>query len=247
MDEANRQRMLVASVSHELRSPLNAILGYVALLDQEKGSPERQRAHIERLKRSGRHLLEIINDVLEASRVEAGTLPVTNAANRLGTPIQDALAEVESQAAVHGVTLVNSVSGAAADLPYWGDETRVRQVLVNLLTNATKFTERGGRVTVSGGTGETVTGSDLPGTGPWVYVRVEDTGRGIPPERLQTIFEPYQQSAIEDRHRGTGLGLSISRQLARLMGGDLTVQSEVGAGSTFTLWLPIAPSDPVPR
>jgi len=185
--------------------------------------------------------------VLEASRVEAGTLPVTNAANRLGTPIQDALAEVESQAAVHGVTLVNSVSGAAADLPYWGDETRVRQVLVNLLTNATKFTERGGRVTVSGGTGETVTGSDLPGTGPWVYVRVEDTGRGIPPERLQTIFEPYQQSAIEDRHRGTGLGLSISRQLARLMGGDLTVQSEVGAGSTFTLWLPIAPSDPVPR
>jgi signal transduction histidine kinase len=118
---------------------------------------------------------------------------------------------------------------------------------VNLLSNATKFTEPGGRITVSGGTGETVTGAELAGPGPWVYVRVEDTGRGIPQERLQAIFEPYQQSQADDQFRGSGLGLAISRHLARLMGGDLTVQSEVGAGSTFTLWLAIAPSEPVPR
>ena len=142
---------------------------------------------------------------------------------------------------------MNSVSGAAGDLPYWGDETRVSQILVNLLTNAIKFTDAGGRITISGGTGETVTGASLAGPGPWAYVRVEDTGRGIPPEKMSRIFEPFEQSEVGDQHRGTGLGLSISRNLARLMGGDLTAKSEVGAGSEFTLWLPITKSDPVPR
>ena len=97
------------------------------------------------------------------------------------------------------------------------------------------------------GTGESVTGTSLAGAGPWIYARVEDTGRGIPPENLEVIFEPFQQSQPADQHRGTGLGLSISRQLARLMGGDLTAQSELGVGSRFTLWLPIAPTEPIPR
>jgi PAS domain S-box-containing protein len=246
-DEANRLRMLVASVSHELRVPLNAMLGSVDLLEREVGGPERQRVHIERLRRSGRHLLEIINDVLDLSRAEAGALPLQSSVRRLGPPVHDAIAEVEGQAAAAGVTLTDAVSGTAVDLPYWGDEARVRQIVVNLLTNAVKFTPRGGQITVSGGTGEQVTDALLTGAGPWIYVRVEDTGRGIPPERLESIFKPYEQSEPGDEQRGTGLGLSISRELARLMGGDLTVQSEVGVGSSFTLWLPIAPSEPIPR
>ncbi len=118
---------------------------------------------------------------------------------------------------------------------------------MNLLTNAVKFTEPGGRITISGGTAETVAGASLAGEGPWIYVRVEDTGRGIPPERIEAIFEPFQQSELADQHRGTGLGLAISRQLARMMGGDLTAESQLGVGSRFTLWLPITSSDPVPR
>jgi PAS domain S-box-containing protein len=247
LEEVNRQKRLIANISHELRAPLNAMLGYAALLQGEVGGRERQQAHLERLTRSGQHLLEIINDVLDMGRVEAGVLPVAVSVNRLGPPIQDALAHVEVQAAARHVTLTNAVSGGPRDLPYRGDAARVRQVVVNLLTNAIKFTEPGGRVTLSAGTGEDVSGADLAGPGPWVYVRVEDTGRGIPQERLQAIFEPYEQSDAADQHRGTGLGLAISRQLARAMGGDVTVSSEPGVGSTFTLWLPLATSDPVPR
>ena len=181
------------------------------------------------------------------SRAEAGHLPLAPGVRRLGPAIEEAVADVEPQAAERNLTLTNAVSGGAGDLPYWGDEGRVRQILTNLLTNAIKFTDPGGRITVSGGTGESVTGTALAGAGPWIYARVEDTGRGIPPENLDVIFEPFQQSQPADQHRGTGLGLSISRQLARLMGGDLTAQSEVGVGSRFTLWLPIAPTEPIPR
>jgi signal transduction histidine kinase len=123
----------------------------------------------------------------------------------------------------------------------------VRQIIVNLLSNAIKFNGRQGHITLSAGTGASVVGAVVSGPGPWVYVRVEDTGRGIPADRLDSIFEPFQQSDAADQHRGMGLGLSISRNLARLMGGDITVQSVVGVGSTFTLWLPLAPSDRVPR
>ncbi len=144
------------------------------------------------------------------------------------------------------MTLTNAVSGAA-DVAYFGEDSRVRQIVGNLVANAIKFTESGRQVTVSGGAGQSVTNADLAGPGPWVYVKVEDQGRGIPPDRLNAIFEPFQQAEVADQHRGTGLGLTISRQLARLMGGDITVQSEPGVGSSFTLWLPIAPSDPVPR
>lgn len=247
LEEINRQKILVASISHELRSPLHAMMGYAALLEDETLGRERQRALIERLKRSGRHLLEIMNDVLLISRADAGALPVTGSVRRLGAAIQEAIAEVEQQAVARKVILTNSVSGAAADVPYFGDESRVRQIVVNLVANGIKFTESGGQVIISGGTSLSVTGVDLAGSGPWAYVKVEDQGRGIPPERLHAIFEPFQQSEAADRHRGTGLGLTISRQLAHLMGGDVTVHSEVGVGSSFTLWLPIAPSDPVPR
>jgi PAS domain S-box-containing protein len=246
-EEVTRLKMFVAAISHEVRAPLNAMLGSADLLEREIGGPERQRVHLERLQRSGRHLLQIMTDVLDVSRAEAGALPVTPVVSRLGPAIHDAVAEVEQLAEESRVTILNSTSGSAADVPYWGDQTRVRQIIVNLLTNAIKFSEPGRRITISGGTGERVTGDPLQARGPLAYVRVEDEGRGIPQDRLQPIFEPYQQSDDADQHQGAGLGLSISRQLARAMGGDLTVQSEIGQGSTFTLWLPLAASDPVPR
>jgi PAS domain S-box-containing protein len=247
LETANRQQRLLATISHELRAPLNALLGYVALLERGIGGPERQASHLDAVKRSGQHLLDVTGDLLDLSRSEAGALRVSPAGNRLGPAVDDALADVHGAAMAAGVTVTNAVSGGPSDLPYWGDAPRVRQILVNLVTNAIKFTGRNGQVTVSAGTGENVTGVSLAGHGPWIYLRVEDNGRGIPAERLEAIFEPYQQTDSADRQRGTGLGLAISRQLARAMGGDLTARSEPGVGSTFTLWLPIAASGPIPR
>lgn len=246
-DEAAQIRRAIAHVSHELRTPLNAILGSVSLLAARIREGDPDRPHIDRLQRNGQHLLAMVEDVLEMARTESGQPSLSSAVRRLGPAIEEALADVEMQAQARNVTITNSVSGAATDLPYYGDEARVRQILVNLLTNAIKFTDPGGRVTVSGGTGESVSGASLVGRGPWIYARVEDTGRGIPPERLDAIFEPFKQSEVADQRLGTGLGLSISRQLARMMGGDLVAESEPGTGSRFTLWLPIAPSEPVPR
>jgi PAS domain S-box-containing protein len=244
---ANRIKQVVANLSHELRTPLNAILGSVSMLERKIGDGKLDRGDVDRLKRSSRHLLALVDDVLEMSRTESGELALSFGIRRLGPTIEDALANVEAQALERRLTLTNAVSGTAADLPYWGDEGRVRQIVVNLLANAIKFTDPGGRITVSGGTGETVTGASLAGPGPWIYVRVEDTGRGIPADGRDTIFEPFHQSEPADQHSGAGLGLAISRQLARVMGGDLVADSEVGVGSVFTLWLPIAPSEPVPR
>jgi len=131
-------------------------------------------------------------------------------------------------------------------VPCWADEDRVRQILVILLSNSIKFTAPGGRVTVSAGTAaQPPADAQVAGPGPWAYVRVEDTGRGIPPERVEAIFEPFVQAdmAFTRQHGGTGLGLTIARRLARLMGGDLTVRSEVGTGTTFFLWLAAAPEE----
>jgi PAS domain S-box-containing protein len=247
LEETKRIKQLVANLSHELRTPLNAIVGSVQLLALGGAPDNKDRAHIERLERNSRHLLAMLDDVLEIARAESGQLTITPGVQRLGSVIEETLADVEAQAGAQQLTLINAVSGGAADLPYWGDPGRVRQILVNLVANAIKFTNAGGRVTISGGTGETVVGAILEGPGPWVYVRVEDSGRGIPANDLETIFEPFQQSTVADQRRGTGLGLAISRQFARQMGGDLTAESEVGVGSRFTLWLPIAPSEPVPR
>jgi PAS domain S-box-containing protein len=245
--DATRVRQVIANLSHELRTPLNTILGSISLLERRIPEGDHDRGHVERLKRSSRHLLRLVEDLLEMSRVDSGQLPLSFGLRRLGPTIEEALADVEPQARAGKLTVSNAVSGAAADLPYWGDDGRVRQILVNLLTNAVKFTPPGGRLTISGGTGDVVAGASLAGTGPWIYVRVEDSGRGIAAENLESIFEPFRQSEPGDQHRGSGLGLAISRQLARMMGGDLVAESVVGLGSQFTLWLPIAPSETVPR
>ena len=191
---------------------------------------------------SSQHLLGLVNDILDLSRIEAGETRVARRDAWTGGAVYAALELVRPQAAVRGVRLIDA--GPAEGVPYVGDEDRVRQILVNLLSNAVKFTAEGGKVTVAcGWLVEPPAGDpfpDLRGSGPWVCVTVADTGIGIPAEEQDRIFEPFHQ--VDRGHTrttgGTGLGLAISRQLARLMGGDLTVESTPGAGSTFTLRLP---------
>jgi PAS domain S-box-containing protein len=240
----------LATMSHEIRTPVNAIMGYLELLDLEIDGPlaPGQRRHLERAGASARHLLALITEVLDFSRIEAERMPMSRAVLRVGDVVASALTVVTPQARSRGVEIVDAVSGFAAGLAARGDEARVRQVLVNLLANAVKFTDPSGRepgrVTVSAGTATQASpDAQLSGEGPWVYVRVEDVGQGIESDRLQPIFEPFVQAdmSLTRVHGGAGLGLAISRRLARLMGGDITVRSEVGMGSTFFVWLPAAP------
>jgi PAS domain S-box-containing protein len=244
-EEANRLKTLfIASVSHEIRAPLDAMMGFLQMLTREA---EREQANLARVLDSGKHLMQVVDDVLDLSRLEAGHLVVNSAAGRLGAPIRLALLDVQGQASAKAVKLSNLVSGGAADTPYWGDPARVQQIIVNLLSNAVKFTAAGGVARISGGTVEHTTNRELLSRGPWAYVRVEDSGEGIAAERLNAIFEPFEQERSERSLTATNLSLPISRRLARLMGGDLTVRSEVGIGSDFILSLPIAASQDVPR
>lgn len=254
-EEASRAKSLfLATISHETRTPLNAIMAYTDMLEMEIAGPVSpdQRRHLERIRFSSMHLLEIVDQVLEYARTEAGRTVVRLATGRVGAVVEEALAMVAPQAEGRGVEIADKVSGFAAELAYRGDQERARQILVNLISNAVKFTPRGGRITLSAGTAAVPpANAKLEGPGPWVYLQVEDTGSGIPPDRLDAIFEPFTQvdMSYTRQHGGTGLGLSISRQLARLMGGNLTVHSSVGVGSAFFLWLPAAPEEgaPVPN
>jgi PAS domain S-box-containing protein len=250
-EEASQMKSLfLATMSHEIRTPLNAVMAYTEILGMEMAGPLNpgQQAHLAKIRASSQHLLGIIDDVLDLSRVEAGRMVVGRSVLQVDNQVAQALSLVEPQAASRGVELSSAVSGLASDLTAWGDGERVRQILVNLLTNAVKFTAPGGRVTVSAGASLQPPGEARPeGPGPWVYIRVEDTGAGVPSERLEAIFEPFVQAdmTLTRQHGGSGLGLAISRQLARLMGGDLTVRSTEGLGSSFFLWLSAAPAEMV--
>ena len=239
-DTAFRFTRLAAALGHELRAPLNAIVGTVSLLERDVLVGSTARIHLDRLSRSSRHLLTMLDDVLALSRLDSGQFTMSCATQRLREAIDEALADVELHARDRRVVIVNAVSNVTAGPCYWGDEQRVRQILVNLLTNAIKFTAPAGRITISGGTSGPTSIDDQR---PWTYVSVDDTGRGIPKEQIEMIFEPFRQVAPSDQDCGTGLGLSISRQLARAMGGDITVSSRLGAGSRFTLWLCTPPAD----
>ena len=244
-DASRTKSLFLATMSHEIRTPINAVMGYVDLLNLELAGPltPRQQDYLERVRTSNVHLLGIIDEILDFSRLDAGRVALERRAGRLATPVDAALDMVGMQAQAKEVALADSVSGLAGDVPYWGDEDRVRQILVNLLSNAVKFTPAGGRITVSAGTAVTPPpDARLPGAGPWVYVRVEDTGPGISAERIGAIFDPFVQAdmTLTRQHGGTGLGLTIAKRLATLMGGDLTVRSEPGLGSAFFLWLPAA-------
>jgi PAS domain S-box-containing protein len=242
-ERANRAKSdFLAVMSHELRTPINAVLGYTSLMEMEIAGPvtEEQRGYLERVRASTTHLLGLINDVLDLSKIEAGRMGVTRESGRAAEAVAAALSFVATQAQAKGVRLENAC--AAPGPEYLGDEDRVRQVLLNLLSNAVKFTGGGGRVTVRCGVGRPDDASRMEGAGPWTCIRVEDTGPGIAPEETEAVFEPFVQSQAPHTRTegGTGLGLSISRRLARLMGGDLTLETELGRGASFTLWLPAA-------
>jgi PAS domain S-box-containing protein len=238
----------LATMSHEIRTPINAIIGYTQLLEIGIAGAvnDEQRVQLERIGASGKHLLHLIEDILDLAKVEAGQLNVAIATGASATTVDAAFVLVQPQAAAKGVKMT-SVCEGANDVLYLGDDQRVQQVLVNLLSNAVKFTPPDGRVTVRCGYASPpfAAGTSKRNAG-WAYFAVDDTGPGIAPQLLQRIFHPFVQAeaGYKRAHTGAGLGLTISRRLARLMGGDLTVESVQGEGSTFTLWLSAAPAVP---
>ncbi len=221
----------LASMSHELRTPLNAIGGYAELIEMGLGGSvtDQQREYLTRIRTSQQHLLRIINDLLNYSRIESGKLSYEQEQVPL-TAVMDAVATmVGPQAIAKRITLEASPLGD--DVIALADRLKVEQIVLNLVTNAVKFTPASGRVTISS-----------RASGDQVEIAVADTGPGVPPDRLEDIFEPFVQlgRSLSSGHEGAGLGLAISRDLARAMGGDVTVQSKAGKGATFTLSLPKA-------
>jgi hypothetical protein len=189
-------------------------------------------------------LLGLVNEVLDLARIDAGRLAVDRAIARSSVAADAAVAVVQPMAEARGVSLEAASADGTASCPmYEADESRVQQILVNLLTNAVKFTEPGGRVSIRCGLStQPPPEARLRGAGPWVFVCVDDTGIGIPADRLVAIFDPFVQADTSHTRPkdGSGLGLTIARRLARLMQGDLSVRSTLGQGSEFTLWLPAA-------
>jgi signal transduction histidine kinase len=221
----------LTSMSHELRTPLNAILGYTELLQMGLRGPVSadQETALGRIKQAGTHLLGLINDVLNVAKLKSLQVRFLTVDVPVGEILDTTRALVEPQAS--GKELVFEHVPCASPLVLRGDREKVLQILLNLLSNAIKFTRPGGRITLAAAP-----------TSPPVRLIVRDTGRGIGAEQLHTIFEPFVQVGrrLTGADEGTGLGLAISRDLARGMGGDLTVESMLGVGSTFTLSLPSA-------
>jgi signal transduction histidine kinase len=242
-ESANRAKSdFLATMSHEIRTPINAMIGYAELLDMGVNGPlsDRQRESVNRIRSSGTHLTALVDDILDLTKIEARQFEITRVAALASEAIERAISLVRPQAAAKGVALVEA-DAATVGVRYFGDPRRVQQVLSNLLSNAVKFTPSGGQVRVSYGMGPMPDGvSDA--AGPAAYVSVSDTGIGIDPSDLERVFQPFVQlnSGYTRPAGGTGLGLAICRSLAGMMGGTITVDSARGAGSTFTLWLPLA-------
>jgi PAS domain S-box-containing protein len=229
---ANRTKSeFLAAMSHELRTPLNAIGGYAELITMGIGGPvtEQQQEYLARIRGSQQHLLGIITDLLNYSRIEAGQMNYELIALPMQSVLDTVMPLVTPQARAKDITL--ECDPCPAELLAHADRTKTEQIVLNLLSNAVKFTQSRGRVRVRCG-----------GDGDCVRIIVEDTGPGIPPDKLNAIFEPFVQlgRTRTSQHEGTGLGLAISRDLARAMHGDVRVESTVGEGSTFRLSLPRA-------
>jgi signal transduction histidine kinase/ActR/RegA family two-component response regulator len=224
----------LATMSHEIRTPLNAVIATASLLEQTPLTEE-QRELVDVIKKGGDSLLSVVSDVLDFSKIEADKLELDSHPFDVRSLMSDTVALVERSAAAKGLQVRADID---PNFPRWvlGDVNRLRQVLLNLLSNATKFTERG-RIAFSA----TVQPLDDDGR-VTLTISVSDTGVGIPNDRLLRVFEPFTQadSSTTRRFGGTGLGLAISQHLIRLMGGTLRVTSEVGEGSTFTITLPVA-------
>lgn len=229
-EEANKAKSeFLAMMSHDLRTPLNAIGGYSELLALGVRGPvnDEQLQDLERIRRNQRHLLTLVNDVLSFARLETGEIPLNIVPFNLSKAVRPLRAVIEPQAAKRNIEY--AFVPCSEDILVRADSERVDQVLINLLGNAIKFTPDGGTVTMRCGARD--------GMG---FVDVEDSGIGIAQSSLALIFDPFVQvDANRGKREGVGLGLAISRKLARAMGGDVTVTSSEGKGSTFTLLLPL--------
>jgi signal transduction histidine kinase len=227
-----------ASMSHELRTPINAVIGYSELLAEGTygAMAPTQRQVVDKVIRSANHLLELINDILDISKIEAGKLEFFFEPTNLALLVRDTLTSVELQAQAKEIELTVI---APDEVRVLTDPARVRQVVLNLLSNAVKFTDQGG-VTVRIHPGGSAAAPGGPPAG-WIEVRVTDTGPGISAEDQQRIFEEFEQAETGASRGGTGLGLAISRKLASMLGGMLTLESELGVGSTFIFTLPVEP------
>jgi signal transduction histidine kinase len=231
-DDANQAKSkFLAVMSHELRTPLNAIAGYVQLIEMGVHGPvtEDQLVALDRIRRSQLHLLRLINDVLNLARIEAGRVEYKIRSVSLAEVVTSVMPMVEPQLAAKGVTSRALLDGAGL---VRADREKLEQIVLNLLTNAAKFTQSGGTVTV-----RVRNDCGIPDR---TCLEVEDTGIGIPDELQAGIFEPFVQVDTDNRKEGSGLGLAISRDLARGMGADLIVKSVPKKGSIFTVILPAA-------
>ena len=227
-EAANKAKSeFLASMSHELRSPLNTIMGYTQLLADETAGPltDKQRRFIGHIGKDSQHLLELINDILDLSKIEAGALELHKESFDLLAILTDALEMARPLAAERGVRLEHEEQPGIA---VWCDALRTKQVLLNLLSNAVKFTPAGGSVTVRTNAMKSQ-----------VAISVSDTGIGIPAEQFDAIFDRFHQvgSTTKGVREGTGLGLAITKTLVEKMGGPIWVESEVGVGSCFTFTL----------
>lgn len=232
-DEAERaneaKSEFLSRMSHELRTPLTAILGFTEMLEIADIPPERQRDFIDRTHKAGEHLLLLINDVLDISRVETGTLPISIDPVAVGPVAEDVLDLLAPLAAQRRISIANEVGTRDVVL---ADATRLRQILMNLVSNAIKFNDDDGTVALD----STVDNGS-------VLITVTDSGRGISAEDIPRLFQPFERLGVHTGEvEGTGIGLALSRALAEQMGGSLTVESDVGQGSRFTLRLPRAES-----
>ncbi|MEA2157934.1 MAG: hypothetical protein QOD66_314 [Solirubrobacteraceae bacterium] len=217
----------LSRMSHELRTPLNSILGFGQLLEMD-GLSEMQREPVHYILKSGRHLLGLINEVLDISRIEAGSLTISPEPVAVGALLRDVVAMVGPIAAERGVRV--ATEPLALERHVQADQQRLKQVLLNLLSNAIKYNREGGTVSVV-----------CERADPHLRITVRDSGRGIPSERLAEVFTPFERLGAEHGEiEGTGLGLALSHQLVQMMGGALSVQSEPAVGSTFTVELALA-------
>ena len=229
--EASRHKsQFLANMSHELRTPLNAIIGVSEMLREDAEALKQDTEPLDRVLGAGRHLLALINDILDLSKIEAGRMELVLSSFPLAPLIADVVKTVKSLAAKNSNTVTVHCDAASGTMH--ADQMRLRQALLNLLSNANKFTEKGA-ITIAAQQGQE-TGRN------WVTISVADTGIGMTPEQMAKLFQEFSQAdaSTTRKYGGTGLGLAISKRFCQMMGGDITVESEPGRGSTFTIRLP---------
>jgi signal transduction histidine kinase len=229
-DASQHKSQFLANMSHELRTPLNAIIGVTEMLREDAEALKQDTEPLDRVLGAGRHLLALINDILDLSKIEAGRMELQVESFVFAPLIADVVRTIEPLATKNGNQVAVKCDGAIGTLH--ADQMRLRQALLNLMSNANKFTERG-TITVEARQG-TESGRD------WVTIAVADTGIGMTQEQMGRLFQEFSQAdaSTTRKYGGTGLGLAISKRFCQMMGGDITVESEPGRGSTFTIRLP---------